>query len=358
MKRLFNFFKYTFYLLKDTSFLVKKKRISDYGLFLRLFFRKKISGQEWIDYSAKLRSTSFQQSFLSYREATELWRVLNPNNYASMARDKYLTHLFFEQADIPMPKLFAYFNTNTTPYGRVANDYDSLRKVLFQNSVQECVVKPAADSAHGNNVFICKEIQFLDDDCILIKSNDKKVSLRFLCSSCEKIPLLFEEKVKQTEVFSLLNPSSINTVRIMTALYPGGKSNVFASWMRMGRSGSDVDNASNGGNVDCAVDVETGMCYNAAQFNSFSDVISIERHPDSGELIEGLVIDNWSEIKSTLCEFQSKIPFLKAIGWDVALTDSGPVIIEINNWWDPTGQLFIGKGWRDSVLDCYNAWRS
>lgn len=54
--------------------------------------------------------------------------------------------------------------------------------------------------------------------------------------------------------------------------------------------------------------------------------------------------------------YQARIPYLKTIGWDVALTDDGPVIIEINNWWDTTGQLFIGKGWHKQVKECYDAW--
>ena len=360
MKRMVGFFKYAYYLIQDTVFLAQKKGLSflkDYGRFLKLFIKRKVSAEEWIDYSSRLQSIPFQESFLSYREATVFWKVLNPTNYAALARDKYLTHILLEKAGIPMPQLFAYYNANSSSYDKVASDYESLRNVLYKNSVQECVVKPASDSAHGNNVFICKEIKYEDNDCCLIKSNDDRISLRSLCDSCRKTPLLFEERVEQTERFKLLNSSSINTVRIMTSLYPGGKSIVFASWMRMGRKGSDVDNASNGGNVDCAVDVESGKCYNASQFNSFSDVIKIECHPDSGEQIEGFLIDNWEEIKSNLCAYQSRIPYLKAIGWDVALTDNGPVIIEINNWWDPTGQLFIGKGWRDSVLDCYNAWR-
>ena len=126
--------------------------------------------------------------------------------------------------------------------------------------------------------------------------------------------------------------------------------------MKFGREGSDVDNAGGGGNVDCSIDIESGSCYNAVQFNSFADVIKCDRHPDSNMLINGLSIENWDEIKEIICDYQSRIPELKAIGWDVALTDKGPVIIEINNWWDPTGQLFIGKGWREDVRDCYFAW--
>lgn len=361
MKGIFEFLKYSYYLITDTVSLIKKKGISflrHYGTFLKLFFSRKLSAEEWINYYALLKSPSFQQSFLSYREATVFWKVINPKNYASLARDKYLTHIFLESAGIPMPQLYAYYNANSSPYGRVACDYETLRGVLFKNSVQDCVVKPASDSAHGNNVFVCKGIYYGDDDCFLIKSDEERVSLRSLCNSCKKTPLLFEQRVVQSHRFDLLNPSSINTVRIMTSLYPGGKSTVFASWMRMGRKGSDVDNASSGGNVDCAVDVESGKCYNASQFNSFSDVVRIERHPDSGEQVEGFLIDDWDGIKSALCDYQSRIPYLKAIGWDVAITENGPVIIEINNWWDPTGQLFIGKGWRDSVLECYKAWKA
>lgn len=359
MKKSLELLKYAIYLIKDSVFLMKKRGLSffkDYGRFLKLFFKRKLSAEEWLDYYDKLKSDSFQQSFLSYREATSLWKVLNPSKYAALARDKYLTHIILEQAEIPMPKLYAYYNANSSANGIVANDYSSLRSLLFVNSIKQCVVKPASDSAHGNNVFICKEVQYEETDCYLIKSNNERLSLRSLCDSFQKTPLLFEEKVEQTSKFNLLNPSSVNTVRIMTSLYPGGKSVVFASWMRMGRTGSDVDNASRGGNVDCAVDVESGVCYNATQFNSFSDTIKIERHPDSGMLVEGFQIDNWDIIKSTICKYQSRIPYLKAIGWDVALTDNGPTIIEINNWWDPTGQFFIESGWRDNVLDCYNAW--
>lgn len=359
MRKYLDIFKFTYYFFKDTSFLIKKKGVAflkDYGSFLNLFFKKKVSAEEWLDYYEALKSPSFRQSFLSYREATKFWKVINPTEYAALARDKYLTHIYFERAGIPMPRMFAYYNANSSSTGNVACDYDSLRRILHDNSVQECVVKPASDSAHGDNVFVCKEIHFSDDDCHLIKSNNESVSLRSLCCSCKNKPLIFEERIIQKTTVNLLNPSSVNTVRVMTALYPGGESKVYASWMRMGRSGSDVDNAGFGGNVDCAVDVSSGKCYNAFQFNSFSDVIKIERHPDSKELIEGFQIDNWDAIKSSLCEFQSRVPSLKVIGWDVALTDSGPIIIEINNWWDPTGQLFIGQGWRESVLDCYKAW--
>ena len=142
----------------------------------------------------------------------------------------------------------------------------------------------------------------------------------------------------------------------MTALYPNQEVKMLAAFIKIGRAGSCVDNAGSGGNVDCAVDCNTGRLYNALQFNSWEDVISIEKHPDSGIQLNGMIIEHWDEIKTKVMSWQSQIPYLKTIGWDVALTDDGPVVVEINNWWDTTGQLFLGKGWAPLVKDCYDAW--
>lgn len=44
------------------------------------------------------------------------------------------------------------------------------------------------------------------------------------------------------------------------------------------------------------------------------------------------------------------------IGCDIAITEKGPIVIEINNWWNTTGQLFLNCGWKSEVMDCYNTW--
>ena len=341
---------------KDFVFLYKRegvpaiRRFKDY---LPLRREKKLKIEEFIDYGDALKNEEFRNSFLSRLESNEYLSVLNPNRYAALARDKYLTHLLLETNDIPAPELYTYYN----PEKRDA-DFITVLHDLQSKRVSSCVVKPAVDGAHGKGVFVCKGIKYESDDCILIKSNDERISLRSFCEQNKSSSWLFESRVVQCTQVGDINPSSANTLRLMTALYPDGSVKVFAAFMKFGRAGSDIDNAGSGGNIDCAFDVNSGTCYNTVQFNSFSDMIKCDRHPDSGIQINGMRIENWDEIKRKICDYQSRIPELKAIGWDVALTDDGPVIIEINNWWDPTGQLFIGKGWRDDVRDCYFAWKN
>ena len=71
-----------------------------------------------------------------------------------------------------------------------------------------------------------------------------------------------------------------------------------------------------------------------------------------------VVIDNWEAVKSEVIRFQQAFPYCKVAGWDIAITDEGPVVIEINDFWDRTGQFFIRKGWRNEIRDCYLAWKT
>ena len=200
---------------------------------------------------------------------------------------------------------------------------------------------------------MCNNIEIADGKCLLKKFDGQTIELNSILG---EQPLLFESFVKQSEQLASFNPSSVNTVRMMTALYPNNEVKLIASFIKIARAGSCVDNAGAGGNVDAAIDINSGKLYNALEFNSWHNIVTITHHPDTNNPIDGVVIKDWSKVVNDLCRFQALIPQIKIIGWDVALTENGPVIIEINNWWDTTGQLFIKRGWKKEVMDCYNAW--
>ena len=355
MRKILKYLRLMKSLSKDFFFLYKNKRphvVSRFRHYLKLRYRKKITVEEFVNYEQAFVDPVFVETFLSFREACVYWQVLNPSRYAVLAKDKYVSHLLLERVGVPMPELYAYYHPENGNFG-----FEKLKMELETKNVQSCVVKPAVDGAHGAGVFVCKEMLYSQDDIIMVKSDGKQLSLRDFCETNRTTSWLFERIVVQSDQIGKINRSSVNTVRFMTALYPEGNVKVYATWMKFGRAGSDIDNAGGGGNVDCAVNTETGECFNVSLFNSFTDVVRCDNHPDSGERIRGLRIDNWDRIKKCLCDYQAQIPQLKVIGWDVALTENGPVVIEINNYWDPTGQLFIGKGWREEVRNCYFAWK-
>lgn len=317
--------------------------------FIKLRVRYKLSVEEYLNYRFDKCGKEFRDTFLPYNKAEEYWTILNPTKNAILARDKFVGHALFNSLNIPTSELYFAFDKET--YSRennlILHSKDQVVARIKELGITEFVAKPAADSAHGMGVGVYRVSDF-------IEFGGTKLSISDLLKG--KM-ILFESLIKQTEQIASINRSSVNTVRMMTALYPNDEVKLMAAFIKIGRAGSCVDNAGSGGNVDCAVDIETGELYNALQFNSWTDVQEIEKHPDSGAQLNGLVIDNWQEIKAKVLDMQGRIPYLKTIGWDVALTDEGPVIIEINNWWDTTGQLFIGHGWHAEVKACYDAWR-
>lgn len=317
--------------------------------FYKLKKKYKINRIEYSNYQLHSANDDFRNTFLPYRKAEEYWEILNPRKHAVLARDKFVGHALLSKIGVSTAQLYFAYDEETD--GRtdslILNNVVQVVDIIKRLDIKSFVAKPAADSAHGKGVGVYDVNKIVEFGGSEIRMND--------ILSCGKM-VLFESLIKQTEQMARINRSSVNTIRMMTALYPNQEVKMIAAFIKIGRAGSCVDNAGSGGNVDCAVNLETGELYNALQFNSWEDVFPIERHPDSDVKLNGLIIENWEEIKRTVMEWQAQIPYLKTIGWDVAVTEKGPVIVEINNWWDTTGQLFLGKGWHKEVKECYDAW--
>ena len=142
---------------------------------------------------------------------------------------------------------------------------------------------------------------------------------------------LIETGIRPHPYASAINPNSVNTIRVLTLKDPDtGKPFVAGAAHRFGthRTGC-VDNFSRGG-LCALVDVETGTL-SAAKSNP--GLYPSDRHPrhcDSGAAIEGVTVPYWEEAKELCLKVASIIPGLLHVGWDVAITGNGPVIVEGN----------------------------
>ena len=61
----------------------------------------------------------------------------------------------------------------------------------------------------------------------------------------------------------------------------------------------------------------------------------LETHPDTGLAVAGLRLPYWEEACALVCAVAPRFIPLRALGWDVALTPTGPVLVETNWGWDP-----------------------
>ena len=336
----------------DSSKEGQKRITEDYK---QLFKAKGLRKDEYYEFEFEKRDEKFRKEFLGLNEQRYYLDYLNPIRYYSLARNKYIAHKMLEKTGVCMSQLYCYYQPEAR-YVSSDENASSLKEVLSilqSKNVQSCVIK-TTESSHGNNVWVIKNIEYKENDATLIRFDGKEL---LLSSVLGQEALIFENVVKQTKQFASFNESSVNTVRFMTALYPDGSVKIIATFIKIGRAGRCVDNAGGGGNVDVCVETETGEIKYAIQYDGWRKIKEIEKHPDSGNQLNGVVIENWQAIKEEVKKFQQAFPYCKAAGWDIAITDEGPVVIEVNDFWDRTGQYFIRRGWRNEIRDCYFAWK-
>lgn len=153
---------------------------------------------------------------------------------------------------------------------------------------------------------------------------------------------MVEDFVEQHDRLNALSPSGLNTVRIITQLDQQDKVHILGARLRISVD-SPVDNLA-AGNIVAVIDLESGMVDGPGVY---SDITKQEEavHPVTGEHIAGFEIPYWRESLQMVREAALTDTGNRSIGWDVAVTNDGPELIEGNHdWCKLVWQLPVKKG--------------
>lgn len=135
---------------------------------------------------------------------------------------------------------------------------------------------------------------------------------------------LVETFLTQHPVMASLSPSSVNSLRMIT-FFDGTDVHVMEAVLRMG-NGADVDNYGRGG-MYTVIDEKTGLAHYGA-FDKYANTFAV--HPLSGTPIIGFQVPLYDEVLSLLDTVSRVVPQIPYVGWDIAIGERGPVIIEGN----------------------------
>lgn len=179
----------------------------------------------------------------------------------------------------------------------------------------------------------------LHADGSLDKADGSKMRRRLpkVLTKIKGMDYLIQEVLQQDDRFSAVASSSINTVRCVTFRDGAGDIQIAASTWRMGDGQSVIDNGTSGGIV-CGVDPKTGRILGPGRTLAGA---SHERHPRSGFEFEGKEVPEIKLIFETAKAAHQALDTSASIGWDIAMTPEGPVIIEGNDPWGARGHLLV-----------------
>ena len=136
---------------------------------------------------------------------------------------------------------------------------------------------------------------------------------------------LLEEVITQNKKLAELYDKSVNSIRMFT-FFDGKNAYLLQAILKLGNGGY-VDNFSSGGMYAFLND--KGVVITPA-IDKDDNIFGI--HPISKKQILNFQVSQFEEAKKLVLEAAKEIPQIKYIGWDVAISDKGPCIIEGNSY--------------------------
>ena len=144
----------------------------------------------------------------------------------------------------------------------------------------------------------------------------------------EESQYLITEYIQMHPTLKKIYDGAVNTLRIIVFKKDGKTPVIGNAYMRFGSSKTGaVDNMGAGG-MFVQVDIDTGRFYNGKIITENS-ILPCSHHPDTGELIEGY-LPNWDLVKQGVIDLSYAMPQLEYLGFDVAISEDGMKLPEIN----------------------------
>lgn len=222
--------------------------------------------------------------------------------------DKNLYDLFFH--DIRCPKVLF----------RVMHD------MLLDENYNQISVEDAIAMAREQGEVIMKQSHFSGSGlsiCFWNSATDDESIIKDFMKNAHGI--VCQALIKQHRALSRLNPSCVNTVRIITFEFHG-TIYILSKLMRMGVNGSRVDNCYGGG-LSCGIK-PNGQLKKIAYDNSANVYL---KHPQ-GTVFESVIVPNIDECIDLSIELAKRFCSVsRLIYWDFAIGEDGhPILIEFN----------------------------
>lgn len=177
------------------------------------------------------------------------------------------------------------------------------------------VIKPSRDSGQGS------DIQFFRGPL----SDSELESL--LSAYDGKTDYIVQRAVRQHPDLARFNPSSLNTLRIVTLVFED-RPYILSSILRIGGPGSHVDNVSKGG-YQCTIRPDGHLEPLAYAYRNGQGAMVADN--GAGIRWGDCSIPGFDEVRRTAMDLALRLPHLKLIGWDLALDEQGRIVlIEFN----------------------------
>ncbi len=261
--------------------------------------------------------------YLSLKEQRKLQnhKQLHHPEYVEILDNKLKFALFGKSNQLATPKMVGYNLKSNFFYGDAEHQISDLNqlglsyKKLYDNhKVDHLFFRPL--SGNGGK------------GCFKLSKSNLEEELKQKGDTILNSEYIYTKVVEQHQSINQIHDKCINTLRIVTLITFEGAIEIISAFMRFGVGKNAVDNASSGG-FFVGINHDDGTLKSKGHFLPQYGGQEIYKHPDSGFKFEGFKIPFYKEACETVINGVKAIPN-RFIGWDIAISNMGPVIIEAN----------------------------
>jgi len=298
--------------------------------------RHGLGPRDFFDFELRRRPPSTWRDYLSdVPHMRRIMRALHPEPLVQLANDKVLSTERLMERDVPVAPVYvvAGRDTNRHPTGgriAVVNDDAALRQWLT-NAPDRLFCKPATGT-FGSGVFRAHRAgaDWRVGDTLMSPAT---LASHLLAQDDRSGTLVSPELRNHPALAPITADLGLSATRVYTARTTTGIE-IFCTIQKVMTAPALADNFHDGttGHLLCFVDPKSG-CITRAYGRDPDDQIRLstyETHALTGAHFAGFSIPFWHEILEVARTATEAMPELPLPGLDIAMTETGPVVLESN----------------------------
>ncbi len=282
-------------------------------------------------------------TFLGWRDQRGLSLALNPRRVVLPGWDKLAFHAIARDFGIPLPTIRAFFQSGNrataAAVGRPLDTPRALRDFLLEDADYPLFLKPS----WGGEGIRTAYIERVDRraGCLMLAGRRRVDIDAFIADCCRPSDrwrfraehgLLLQEVLRPDPAMATLFALRVvSSVRVVT-LVDDNRAHVHRAICKIPLAGNVIDNFALGetGNLAVAVDVASGRFGHGVR-GIFPKGEVVHRIPEADRSFEGEPVPHWERIRDIVARGASAFPLMRIQHWDIALSDRGPVALELND---------------------------
>jgi len=260
--------------------------------------------------------------YIGTKEFNNIRKLVIDRGLVNFLDNKVLFYHHYKESNLKLPKHLGYNFGN---------------KFYFQNGVHNIrnhnsfcsFIEDVMSKNRASSIFIKPISGFGGKDCFRVDAETlTPESLADVYDKVGSSKYLFQESMVQHPLISAIYPHSVNTLRIHTCISLNAQIDLISIFMKFGSDGKKVEGGGLG-TIIISVDKDTGALGPYAWKNFEWGGDTYIHHPNTGFKFDGFIVPHLEAAKEMAKAAAAFLPY-RLVGWDVAITEEGPILIEGN----------------------------